>query len=291
MYFGSSIYKMDTEQEVIYAFRNIGSFSSIRMPWYISIELIDPTTEEQIEIAVADERASLVDRADALYWERTAANMLDGLAMKLKNTAKATVTKSVDGRNKKVPVYSYTGSFSYPDLVTGLFELEGKFLAPAREGGLKFLILDDSAPVSVSSNDWAEFWWDESEISPIGSVTVAYNDGKKEQTSTITVNEEGFSVYDMTDNEVLKKVELKEADVTQILTESFLQNASAINFTPIDLEMRGLPYLETGDYITLTAKDGATVSSYILQQEIQGIQHLRSIISSTNGRLEEIVDE
>ena len=92
----------------------------------------------------------------------------------------------------------------------------------------------------------------------------------------------------MTDNEVLKKSVMTQTTVTQLLTESFMPKAAAVNFTPVDLEMRGLPYLESGDCIQLTAEDGTTLTSYILRQEITGVQNLRASVTSTNGELLEV---
>ena len=191
-------------------------------------------------------------------------------------------------RELKLSTFSYTKAFSLPDLLQGYLEIMGEFLAPSRTGGQKLLSLSNSSPISIGADDWSEFWWDENEISPIGEIDVTYSDGKEEQTQTIVVDEGGGSVYDMSDNEVLRSAELTEAAVIQILTDNFMPKAAAVNFTPVDLEMRGLPYLEAGDAITMTAKDGTTVTSYILRQEISGIQNLQASVTSTNGELMEV---
>lgn len=188
----------------------------------------------------------------------------------------------------KVSTYAYTNAVSIPDLLQGYLEIMGEFLAPDRTGGQKLLVLSSSSPTSISASDWSEFWWDETPIARIGEIDVSWTDGKEQQTETLVIGYGGGSLYDMTGNAVFNNAPMIAGQVAQILSASFIPRIPAITFTPVDLEMRGLPYLEAGDPIKLTAEDGSIVKSYILRQEISGIQDLRATVTSTNGELMEV---
>lgn len=64
-----------------------------------------------------------------------------------------------------------------------------------------------------------------------------------------------------------------------------LFSSESVNFTPVEMNLRGLPFLEAGDAITLTAQDGTVLNSYILNQTVSGIQHLTQDIESVSGEV------
>ena len=63
----------------------------------------------------------------------------------------------------------------------------------------------------------------------------------------------------------------------------FIPHLAPINFTPIDLEMKGLPYIEAGDALAVTAQDGTACNSYALRRELDGVQSLTDQIDSESG--------
>ena len=201
-------------------------------------------------------------------------------------TPATTLKQKVNG----VTAYSYANSYSMKDAIIGYLELIGNFVKPDRNGSLSFFQMSDNpTAIAVSASDWSSFWWDETPIDSIGLVNVIYTQDGEEQQQGFEIGD-GNSVYTIENNEVLKAAELDETTMQSILTTYFEPNASVINFTPVELEMRGLPYLESGDYIELTAEDGETVQTYILNQTISGIQNLRADVTSTTGDLLEVRD-
>lgn len=78
-------------------------------------------------------------------------------------------------------------------------------------------------------------------------------------------------------------------DVTSIvefvLDNFFVSNMNYVNFTPVEMDLRGLPFLEAGDAITLTAQDGTVLNSYILNHTIDGVQHLTQSVESVSGEV------
>ena len=202
-------------------------------------------------------------------------------------------TKSVTQQNssvKKFKVYSYENAFSLLNLTKGFLEICGWFLKPNRNGALDFFEMSaNPTAIAVPRSDWSKFWWDETPIEPIGQVKIIYTGSREEEQQTFTIGD-GKSVYTMLDNEMLISTEVDDTTLQSILDTFFAPNASVVNFTPADVTMRGLPFLETGDYIQMVAEDDTEVETYILEMTITGIQHLRAEITSTNGELLEVIE-
>lgn len=216
-------------------------------------------------------------------YTQTGSTDIDNLTVKLNSTLNTTISRA--------KYWSFANAYSMYDMMVGFMELCGWFLKPERDGGLQFFqISENPTAIPVSASDWSEFWWDETPIDAIGQVNVIYTVDNEEQQETFVIGD-GNSVYTIEDNEVLKAAELDMSKMQDILDDYFAPNANVVNFTPVDLEMRGLPYLESGDYIELTAEDGTTVQTYILNQTISGIQHLTASVTSTNGELLEVIDD
>lgn len=213
---------------------------------------------------------------------------LDSIRLNFEHTLKGKVYSSLT--SKTVDAFSHANSWSFTDIIRGFLELSGLFLKPTRSGALDFFEMSaNPTAIAIQRSDWSEIWWDETPVDAIGQVKVIYFESGEEQQKTIVIGD-GKSVYTMEDNEVLVNAELSDETLQSILDNYFTPNASVVNFTPADISIRGLPYLETGDCIQLTAEDDTEVNTYILEQTITGIQNLRAEITSTNGELLEVID-
>ena len=183
-------------------------------------------------------------------------------------------------------LYSYTFEDSYDssDLLNSILELQAAFLAPDRLGGNKIVRLSNTSPVSVSPGEYMRMWWDEYDVLPIGSVMYSYAEKKGSPQVTTYQFGPGLSIYDMTDNDVLSVLKAATpSTIETLLDSSFIPYLDPIAFTPVDLNMKGLPYIEAGDYLAVTAGDGTIARSFNLRQEISGVQVLTSDIESTSG--------
>lgn len=219
-----------------------------------------------------------------LYYKQL--NEPDLLKLRIQNTFK------FDKGNGFGTYYTYSNAISTLNLFVGIMEILGKFWKPKRTGNFEeFNIADDQTLTPVSRTCWSEFWWDENEVSPIGVVSVKFEDSDTGDSAVtqFTIGS-GASIYSMEDNEMLKCAISSTQNIQNALNTYFAPNASVINFTPVELKMKGLPYLETGDKIELTADDASTVETYILEQTISGIQHLVADVISTNGDLLEVTE-
>lgn len=215
-------------------------------------------------------------------------NIFSGVEMSFKSTLKQKISYPVIGQT--LQSYSFANAYSLINYIKGQLELCGWFFKPVRNGSLEFFQMSENpAAIPVSASDWGEFWWDENPIDAIGRAIVIYREKDEDQQQTYEIGD-GNSVYTFENNEVLANANLDQDTMQEILETFFAPNARVVNFTPVDLEMRGLPYLESGDYIELTAEDGTTVQTYILSQTISGIQHLEATVTSTNGELLEVIE-
>ena len=198
--------------------------------------------------------------------------------------------------------YSFSNAFSVSDIVRGYLELQCLFGSPSRTGGMEITALDNTSPVSILPENYAELWYDETTIAPIGYVQVKFKDETgEEQDLTVQIGT-GASVYDLRDNAVLQNMVFTvskaeaEAGVTieskllAFLNSVFTPNIPDLTFIPIELTKKGLPYLEAGDAVTITTGDGQVVPSFILRQTVKGIQFLTADVESANGEAVEMVE-
>lgn len=185
-----------------------------------------------------------------------------------------------------VTYYTYLGAVDFPKLLAGFYETSGRFGKADRLGGVEDFALSPSSPLAISPGDYDEVWWDEYDVSPIGTVTVTYRNGEEgEATANVTLGA-GASLYDMTDNEVLKNLSTADLDsITTLLSGDFATNAQNVGFTPIEMTMQGWPWMEAGDALQITAEDGTVVNTYALRVEMSGIQHLMSDITAEGGEI------
>jgi len=199
----------------------------------------------------------------------------------IENTA--AIEKNID--NIVFTAYSFIDSYSQLDFLNGYLELLAAFGKTSRNGTMQVLRLDDSDPEAVQPAYYDSFWWDEYDVDTIGTITYKYRETKDNAESILNYTiGSGKSKYDITGNAVLEALESRgQYGITSLLQESFVPFIDPITFTPIDLSMKGLPYLEAGDYLAVTAEDGTIANSFAMRQTISGIQVLTAEIESTSG--------
>lgn len=73
--------------------------------------------------------------------------------------------------------------------------------------------------------------------------------------------------------------------VHYVIAQLFIPHISAVNFTPVEMTVRGMPFLEAGDAFTFTADDGTVLHSYVLNHSFDGIQYIQEEITSVSGEI------
>lgn len=196
------------------------------------------------------------------------------------------VKHAADITSKAISSGTYINSIDYLKIINGLLETRAQFLKTDRFGGFERLRLDDSSPISVSPGDYAECWWDEYDVDPIGTVVANYSsEDNADNVTNITIST-GASVYDMTGNEILANISGADlSTITNLIKTNFAPHTDAVAFTPTELTMQGWPWIEAGDALEITAEDATVVDTYALRIEMNGIQHLQSVITAEGGEI------
>lgn len=192
------------------------------------------------------------------------------------------------GTSLSADLYSYENAIDTAAILDGYLELNAQFGKVDRWAGLQLMRISDAAPVALTAGQYRNFWWDEFNVAPIGKITAAFTDeGGGTQEFSYRIGP-GASTYDMSGNAVLQQLYGGSVSrVQQLLAERFVPHLAPVNFTPIDLNMKGLPYLEDGDYLAVTAEDGTVAYSYNMRHELEGVQVLAANVTSVSG---EIID-
>lgn len=104
-----------------------------------------------------------------------------------------------------------------------------------------------------------------------------------EKTLQRTVNPDGTTNYNMSDNWLFKNL-IWTADQVAEYAEVMVEKMRNITWFPFEMWAPGLPYAETGDMIEITDRSGDTHVSYILQRQLNGIHNLKDTF--INGELD-----
>lgn len=180
--------------------------------------------------------------------------------------------------------YSYASAYDPLYTIGGMLEAFAMFAKPSRAGTVQLFRISDSSPIAVTPGEYSQMWFDEYDVQPIGVIRYAYIDDANETQVVDYQFGEGASVYDMSDNEFLKLIVGVDRTVIESLLDIyFVPYLASINFTPIDLAAKGLPYFEAGDALSVTAQDGIVCNSYVLRRELDGVQVLTDQIDSQSG--------
>ena len=79
-----------------------------------------------------------------------------------------------------------------------------------------------------------------------------------------------------------------ESTVNALLDTTLIPALEAVNFTPVELHMRAMPWIEAGDALQITTEDGEVVNTFAMSHAISGIQMLQATIESSGGELVEV---
>ena len=187
--------------------------------------------------------------------------------------------------------YAYLGGKQdFISLLKSTFEIFARFYKADRIGGGEAVQLDNSSPASILPGNYSEAWWDEYDVEPIGNVLVSYKNAEENgaSASISLMIGSGASVYDMSDNETLAKLDgLTETDLQTLIDGNFAPHIATVVFTPAELTMQGWPWIEAGDALEITAEDGTTVDTYALRIEMSGIQLLQMSVTAQGGEIVE----
>lgn len=234
-------------------------------------------------------------------------------------------TEEVTEENETALMYSFKFAFDMNEVLQGYAEARASMVRVERGGDISVMRLDNSSPYALTAQDVSgSAWWDEYDVAPIGTVYYTANTDDGEQTFGYTFSSDP-SVYDMSDNKYFSSIVIEPVEVasvgymtnpnylyllngnlyyydgatwtsagtymgpmsviTLLLQLHFVPYAGSVGFTPLDANFRGMPFLQCGDAITLTAADGTVINSYILAQTFNGIQYVEQDVETVQGNV------
>ena len=109
------------------------------------------------------------------------------------------------------------------------------------------------------------------------------NGQEVDKTLQRTVNADGTTNYNMSDNWLFRNLVWTAADVGDY-ADAMVLKMKDIRWFPFEMWCAGLPYVETGDAIEITDKQGNTHTSYVLTRTLDGIHNLQDTF--INGELD-----
>ena len=199
--------------------------------------------------------------------------------------------------------YCFINSYNPGELLSGWLELHAQNLCFGRDGVPRLTRIGRSYAGTISKDQYSAFWYDDdAEVEPIASVRYAWQADDDVAEGVWPAQPSGGSVYDMTNNALLLGLAgVTSDDVATLIEDLFaaeLDLAVPIyggvrapeTFPAFELVCHGIPHLEAGDLIRIkitSAPIGPFISSYALSQTIQGIQHLKTTVTATQGEPDE----
>lgn len=109
------------------------------------------------------------------------------------------------------------------------------------------------------------------------------NGEEVDKTLQRTVNTYGTTNYNMSDNWLFRNLVWTAEDVGAY-ADAMVLKMKDVRWFPFELWCAGLPYIETGDAIEITDRQGDTHTSYVLTRTLEGIHNLQDTF--INGELD-----
>lgn len=185
-------------------------------------------------------------------------------------------------RNVLNAVYEINGTFATINRESGMLEekkIGGGGLYPSET----LYPSNDLFPkgMSVFTKSMYKSAWYDDEYTPIYSkITCTYKNSdtsEKEYLEYVIVeveegNENNYQTYDISENYIIKEFTFTELEILKILT-TLAFNIKDIKYMPAEIDLMALPYLESGEIISVLTTDGG-FETIVLNRTLSGIQSL-----------------
>lgn len=258
--------------------RNDNSWATdILFPKEVSISAINVSTQVPIKYLTLS-KYSYDITGFAKFWKYTAPSGLTLYGTRLDFT----------GSPARNGGFDYVGAYDMSALVNGYLEIRAEFAAPKRTGGVKVFRLERSEPAeSLPPSLYANAWWDEFIRRDIGMVRYTVQENNTDYPAEVRFGN-ALGVYSMEDNAMLKTLQLTQSEIGDLIYTNFALYAVGLSLNDTEVEdAQGLPYVEAGDLLLLTAEDGETANLYITRQKISGEMFLHTDIQEVGNTVNE----
>ena len=161
------------------------------------------------------------------------------------------------------------------DIFNAICEANAVFGHIGRDGVFHYIMLEKDTPTNISntrliSADYEDFETvdvDRVEIlDPDGNVINYYGETTASAQNTYTIESNFLIKFLAKDSDGVSKAGTMAQNLSLIMQKT--------KYTPMDVECKGHPCFEVGDYVKFTAH-GYEIKSYVLERTLKGIQSLR----------------
>lgn len=178
-------------------------------------------------------------------------------------------------------VYELEACYGKLDRTTDLFapvELNGSRLVPSDNLYPADTLYPNGNSARANKSMYQKLWTDSQGNQKFRYLYITYkgldaNNQEVEKVLQRTVNADGTTDYNMSDNWLFKNLVWSDADVSDY-ADAMVLKMKDISWFPFEMWCAGLPYIETGDELEITNSEG-TYTSYVLQRQLNGIQNLQ----------------
>lgn len=249
----------------------------LSIPVSVTIELLD-----EDDNVIADFSTGVGSETPVIWkWSNSDPDTLPALTL----TPPVTDTTTWTDTSGNVTTWRSWLGIDAEKIIRGWAELNGAELLTGR-GVPKLARLNQLSPEAIGPGHYSSVWWEEYLTEPVGSV--AYVFGKDHDQAGVMSLGSGGSVYDLSDNGVLALAPAAgRAEIEDMIYHRMSDGLAELDsYSPAEVEMPAWPWLEAGDALEITAADGETVNTYIMQRVISGVQLLWDEIDAPGGEVE-----
>lgn len=174
-----------------------------------------------------------------------------------------------------------SGTIALKEIQNGFGLYPSEDLYPAED------LYPNEATDIVSTYNHKTLFYEEYKTTEIDSVKIPYYlDGTKHN---CFVGSTFNNTYSFEENYILNKTELEYQEAVEIATD-FFKTVKGITYTPAELEMRGLPYIEAGDVLNVLTEESG-IETFVFRRTLVGIQMLSdSVIAQGDEVYEDTTD-
>ena len=184
-------------------------------------------------------------------------------------------------RELQSAVYEMNCQYGQMDRLTNLFygaTLNNSRLLPSDTLYPSDSLYPNGNSVRGNRSMYSKLWTDSQGVQTFRYLIITYkgldeNNQEVEKVLQRTVNADGTTDYNMSDNWLFKNLVWTDSDVGDY-ADAMVLKMQSVSWFPFEMWCAGLPYLETGDELEITTSEG-TYTSYVLQRQLNGIQNLQ----------------
>lgn len=243
----------------------------------VTVQLFEGSLETPSGTPIFERHYDILESFKAYGWKIANRDTLESQTF----TANATLQYEVTTVTPHTE-YTYYNSFSFSKILNGYLELNAQFGTQDRTNNYKVMRIADGGTENVIPSEYESIWWDDYTVNDVGAVSYNFADSSSGRHQFGN----GESSYSMYDNGLLQALpELTKQDVDAIIDSRFVPHLGDVTYTPSDIDLMAMPWIEAGDMISATAEDGTIVNILVMQQQISGIQTLKASVQASGGRI------